>query len=495
MRSSGRGTFRLFLAFLCTGWYDERMKKRVAYYVSRKNPLIWLAALVMLASAALRIANVCGKGADARTVWLLVVLPVTACVFYVLNILCNGKDRFYRSSVPVFLLAIYYGIKVTLVSPYLWLTFVFWIAYLAIAAFYAVTVSGHVKSTIPLLLLLLAAFAVLAAMHEKEFSRENWDQLRTILPDLLFLLGGILTLLSMKMYLDSAYHPTWGDRSDGRKLRSLDPMAVVANYIMPTRVGSSNFIRESVEISAMERYIREKRKQGFTNLGVTHVFLAAYVQCVAKYPALNRFLSGQQVYSRDDDIQFCMVVKTEMDTSAPESIMKLHLKPTDGIEEIYQKVNDGIRAIQGQAIGGSDFDKTAKALSLIPGVLFKLAVWVLKTMDYFGLLPKFLLEVSPFHASIFFTSMGSLGIPPIVHHLYDFGNMPVFVAFGCKYHKNEVLDDGTVVRRKYIDYTVNTDERICDGFYYATTLKHLKRLLSHPEQLDKPAPVVNHDIE
>ena len=264
---------------------------------------------------------------------------------------------------------------------------------------------------------------------------------------------------------------------------------------MPTRVGSSNFIRESVEISAMERYIREKRRQGFTNLGVTHVFLAAYVQCVAKYPALNRFLSGQQVYSRDDDIQFCMVVKTSMDTSAPESITKLHLKPTDTIEDIYEKLNKGISGIQGQAIGGSDFDKTAKALSYIPGVLFKFAIWLLKTIDYFGFLPKFLLEVSPFHASIFFTSMGSLGIPPIVHHLYDFGNMPVFVAFGCKYHKNEVLDDGTVVRRKYIDYTVNTDERICDGFYYATTLKHLKRLLSHPEQLDKPAPVVNHDVD
>ena len=68
-------------------------------------------------------------------------------------------------------------------------------------------------------LLLLAAFGVLAAMHEKEFSRENWDQLRQILPDLLFLLGGILTLFGTKMYLDSAYHPTWGDRSDGRKLR------------------------------------------------------------------------------------------------------------------------------------------------------------------------------------------------------------------------------------------------------------------------------------
>lgn len=472
------------------------MKKRVAYYVSRKNPLIWLAALALIASAALRIANVCGKGADATTVWFLVVLPVTGCLLYALNILLSGKTRFYRSALPAFLLAVYYGVKITLsLNASLWMALMFWIAYIAIATFYAVTVSGHVKTTIPLLLLLLGLFAALIAMHRQEFTADGWPVYRQILPDLLFLLGGILTLIGTKVYLDSDYHPTWGDRSDGRKLRTRDPMAVVASYIMPTRVGSSNCIHETVEISAMERFIREKRKQGFTSMGITHVFLAAYVQCVAKYPGLNRFLSGQQVYSRDDDIQFCMVVKTEMDTAAPESIMKLHLKPTDTIEDIYEKLNKGITGIQGQAIGGSNFDKTAKAFSLIPGVLFKFAVWFLKTLDYFGLLPAFLLEVSPFHASIFFTSMGSLGIPPIVHHLYDFGNMPVFVSFGCKYHKNEVLDDGSVVRRKYIDYAVNTDERICDGFYYAAALKHLKRLLSRPELLDKPAAVVNHDIE
>ena len=45
------------------------------------------------------------------------------------------------------LLAIYYGIKITLVSPYLWLTFMFWIAYLAIAVITTVlvmVVSGRV---------------------------------------------------------------------------------------------------------------------------------------------------------------------------------------------------------------------------------------------------------------------------------------------------------------------------------------------------------------
>ena len=259
-------------------------------------------------------------------------------------------------------------------------------------------------------------------------------------------------------------------------------------------VSPARALQSLVRKGVLETDSREKRRAGMPNFGITHVFLAAYVRCVAKYPALNRFLSGQQVYSRDNDIQFCMMVKEDMTTEAPESAMKLHLRPTDTVEDIYRKFNAEVDRIKDNS-SASDFDKTAKALSLIPGVFFKFVIWVLKTMDYFGLLPKFLLEVSPFHASIFFTSMGSLGIPPIVHHLYDFGNMPVFVAFGCKYHKNEVLDDGTVVRRKYIDYTVNTDERICDGFYYATTLKHLKRLLSHPEQLDKPAPVVNHDIE
>ena len=436
------------------------MEKRVSYFVSRKSLLVWLSALVMTASAVLRIAYSCGKGADAATVWFQIVLPVAACLIFVLMILLGGQERFYRTAIPAFLLAIYYSVRVSAVLTSLSLRFVFWVAYLAIAGFYAMTVSGRVG----------------------------------FLPELLFLTGGLFAVLAMQPHADGKYHPTWGDRVDGRKLRSLDPVQVVANYIMPTRVGASNFVRDSVEITAMERYIREKRRAGLTSFGITHVFLAAYVRTVAKYPALNRFLSGQQVYSRGEDIQFCMMVKEEMSTDAAESAMKLHLTQTDSVEEIYRKMNEQVTRIK-EASDASDFDKTAKLLSLIPGVVFKFVVWVLKVMDYFGLLPKFLLEVSPFHGSIFFTSMGSLGIPPIVHHLYDFGNLPVFCAFGCKYRKNEIDLDGNLVQRKYVDFTVNTDERICDGFYFATALKHMKKLLQHPERLDEPLDEVVKDVD
>jgi hypothetical protein len=109
-------------------------------------------------------------------------------------------------------------------------------------------------------------------------------------------------------------------------------------------------------------------------------------------------------------------------------------------------------------------------------------------------MPRFLLEVSPFHGSIFFTSMGSLGIPAVFHHLYNFGNLPIFLAFGRKYRVNELDDDGAAVSRKYLDYTFNVDERIVDGFYYATLIKYFHKLLLHPERLDEPDMEINEDI-
>ena len=91
--------------------------------------------------------------------------------------------------------------------------------------------------------------------------------------------------------------------------------------------------------------------------------------------------------------------------------------------------------------------------------------------------------------------MGSLGIPPIYHHLYDFGNIPAFGAFGCKRRALEVQEDGSVVQKKYIDCKFTLDERIVDGYYYAAFFKHYRSILRRPEQLDTvPTDIIN-DID
>ena len=215
---------------------------------------------------------------------------------------------------------------------------------------------------------------------------------------------------------------------------------------------------------------------------------------MAKYPGLNRFLSGQKVYSRGGDVQVCMTIKKEMSSDSPDSVIKLHLKPTDTAQDVYRQFDKMVEEVKNAPLN-SDFDNTARALSLIPGVFLKFVVWLLRALDYFGLLPRFLLEVSPFHGSMFITSMGSLGIAPIYHHLYDFGNLPVFCAFGCKRRALEVTEDGSIIQKKYVDVKFTLDERIVDGYYYAAFFKHYKRILQHPEVLDQPPEEVLPDID
>lgn len=284
----------------------------------------------------------------------------------------------------------------------------------------------------------------------------------------------------------------FGNRKDGRRLRTLDPMEALSPYIMKTRTTCQNLIMDKFELDAIEHYVREKRRAGLLKFGIMHVMLAAYVRTVSQRPAINRFISGQKVFARNQ-IEIIMTVKEALQDNSASTVIKTVFDPRDTPADIYEKFCQTLTdAFQD---GQNDFDSTAKRLSHIPGLIKKFAFWFLNLLDYFGMIPLSLLRVSPFHGSLCITSMGSLGIQPIYHHLYDFGNVPVFCAFGAKRKENCLAEDGSVVQKKYMDYTFTTDERICDGFYFAESLKLMKRYLLKPELLDTPPLQVYQDID
>ena len=473
------------------------MKNTTHLYVSRKNVLTWLMALCMVASAVARMAFPGLKGSgDSFNVWIQIVLPITATTLYALIALLSGDEMFYKTAIPVWMMVIYSGLWISANVESRMMVWLFWIALIFFAMLYTDITAGHRPKAI-FLLLPIAASPVAFILY---FCRESLllGDYAAILPfagDLLMLLGVMILVFAIRLHPYGEYHPTWGDRIDGRRIRTLDPMAQITAYFQWERNICSNFFEESFEISQVDRYIRQKRREGLSDFGITHVLLAAYVRCVAKYPQLNRFISGQKVYSRGEDIQYCMVIKKEMKVSSPDTSIKVHLNPRDTAADVYEKLNAAVERVKATQELDSSLDGLIMALNLIPGIFLKFTVWLLKLLDYFGLLPRFLLELSPFHGSLFFTSMGSLGIRPIYHHLYDFGNLPVFGAFGMKRKANEVLEDGTVVQKKYIDVKFVLDERIVDGYGYATFFKHYRRLLQHPELLDNPPETVNRDID
>ena len=275
-----------------------------------------------------------------------------------------------------------------------------------------------------------------------------------------------------------------------RRVKTISPMSAVIPFIMVNRTGSQNFISDSVDIEKVEKYIKEKQTQGMQNISMMHVMIAAYIRLVSQRPALNRFIRGQRVWTRKN-VEVSLTIKKEMSLDSPDTVVKITLPPSATLDDVYTALNNEI--VSYRANPGGDFDDTARAFTRLPGLIFKFAVASLRFLDYFGLMPKAIAKVSPFHCSYFITSMGSLGIPPIYHHLYDFGSCPVFFSFGAKRRTYEIDNTGLVRRRQYMDFTFVLDERICDGYYYASALKLLKNILKNPWQLDE-VPTVIPDI-
>ena len=285
----------------------------------------------------------------------------------------------------------------------------------------------------------------------------------------------------------------FGDRSDGYKLRTIPVLTKFTPYIMPQRCDACNTYADMFEVSKVDKFCREKVKAGMTNFSFLHVLLAAYVRIVSQRPGVNRFVSGQKIYARKD-IQVVMVVKKQLTLEAPDTVVKVRFEPTDTIDEVYRKFDALVTAIREAPEKKSDFDKVNKIVAAIPGLLCRWTVKFLNFLDYFGLLPKKLLWISPFHGSMIVTSMGSLGIRPIYHHIYNFGNLPVFLAYGGRRSVVTLDREGNATTKKYIEMKAVTDERICDGFYYASSFRLFKRYVENPELLETPPEQVYDDI-
>ena len=285
-----------------------------------------------------------------------------------------------------------------------------------------------------------------------------------------------------------------GDRKDGRRVRTAQPMAKMMAFIMKDRADALNYFADELDVTETDAFCKRMIAEGYEVFSFLHIMLAAYVRTVSQKPALNRFINGQRIYTRNN-IEVNMVIKKDMREDSPDTAISVVFEPDDTVLDVYEKFNAVVQREKDKEDLDSGFDKTAGKLAALPRPILRLAVRLLFWMDYHGWLPKFLTDLSPFHGSMIITSMGSLGIKPIYHHLYNFGNLPVFISYGVKRTVYKIKRDGSTEQRRMMDLKVVTDERICDGFYYAAAFKMIRRLVEHPEVLlNRPEQIVE-DID
>lgn len=285
-----------------------------------------------------------------------------------------------------------------------------------------------------------------------------------------------------------------GDRYDGRRLRSLDPFSRLIPYIMKKRSDSQNLFDETIPIAQTEKYLHEMRRGEYKKIGYLHIIIAAVVRTLALKPGLNRFIAGGRIYARNE-ILISLVIKKQLTEESPETSIKLKFDPTDTIFDVARKINFVIEENKKEETNNSA-DKAVDIFNLCPGFLLKFLVWFLRKLDSIGCLPRAIADLSPFHSSVFVTDLGSLGVKPVYHHLFEFGTNSIFIAFGIKQREKGIHQDGSgnIPERKTMNIKIVTDDRITDGYYFAQAFKLFRSLLQNPQQLELPPDKVIEDI-
>lgn len=276
-------------------------------------------------------------------------------------------------------------------------------------------------------------------------------------------------------------------RADGKRLRNTDPMYTVAAYVMSKRVDSMNMVTLDIPYDPIQEYLNKKRRKG-VSLSHLGVIIAAYLRTAAEFPLLNRFIMNCKPYARNEFCVAMVVLKSgQMDNG---TMSKMYFNMTDTIFDVNDTINKYVSDNR-EVPEKNGTEKMIKILLGAPGVL-RVGVGLFKFMDKHGLLPKKVIDMSPFHNSLCISNLASIRTNHIYHHCYEFGTTSVFITMG---NLREVPKrrGGEIIFERCIPLGVVMDERICSGSYFALAFRKIRKYLRNPELLELPPEVVNED--
>lgn len=273
-------------------------------------------------------------------------------------------------------------------------------------------------------------------------------------------------------------------RTDGYRVRTDDPMYEIAAYVMDKRYDASNYIKQDIDLEALQQYIQDCRKRG---ISMSHmgIIIAGYIRLVSQNPYLNRFVMNKRIYARN---HFCVSFVTLLNGRERSTVNKVYFNLDDDIFTVNKKLNEAIEKCHNED-SETSMDKLAKKLVRIPGLL-TVAVSFFKFLDKHFTLPFSIIDASPFHTSLFITNLASIRTGAVYHHIYEFGTTGIFAAMG-KPTKKLVKNGETIEEHKVMELGIVTDERIAEGYYFGRCFKELKRYYRNPKLLEsKPQTIV-----
>ena len=281
----------------------------------------------------------------------------------------------------------------------------------------------------------------------------------------------------------------FGRRPDGKRLKKQDPIMQMTPYLMPMRCDAQVFLEHKADYEKLSRYIVKKSQEG-EKITFMQILVAAYVRAISNNPEANRFIFNKQIFSRNNCSVSYTILKDPQNTDSNESTVRILFDLTDTIFDVRDRMNAAVE--QSRATEDGDFViRLARVVLSVPG-LATLIVAVVKLLDRYGIAPKVLIRELPFYSGMFITNNGSIGLHHPFHHIYNFGDVSLFIGMGSIL-KEATVEDGKARMKRWLPLGMTADERVCSGAHYAAFFFDVLRLLEHPEELENPPEKVRFD--
>lgn len=278
-------------------------------------------------------------------------------------------------------------------------------------------------------------------------------------------------------------------RSDGKRIKYEDILVKMTPHFMKTRNDAVNQIMHPVRVEDMDAWIREKSEKEGIVFNYMHVVMATIVRLLATRQRLNRFVVRGAVYQRNC-ISISLTVKRSLRDEGAESTIKVPFTGEETIYEVKEKIDNAIKESIDE---DNKTQKVIKKLAILPNWLLRFAIGTIKWLDNRNMLPKALINASPFHTSVYVTYLKSIRCDAVLHHIYNFGTTGIFVAIG-KEKFAPVADFEELKVGKIMNLGITMDERFCDGFYFAKSLRIWNDMFHNLSELEKPYKITDNTI-
>ena len=249
------------------------------------------------------------------------------------------------------------------------------------------------------------------------------------------------------------------------------------------RCDAQVFLNYKLDYEKLARYIVDQGAQGH-KLTFMELLIAAFVRVASELPEVNRFVSNKRLYARTQlAVSFVLLKETSDADAIEENTVKCLFDPRDTIFDVAERVSATIDQNRREEADNSTL-KVARLLSR--PILANTVVFLARTLDRYGIMPKYILNASPFHTSLFVTHMASIGMPAVNHHIYNFGTTSLFLSIGSVERTFIPGSNGQIIRKRYLPIGITADERICAGAVYAKMVNRMMHYLNQPELLEIP---------